>query len=176
MVTAADVTGLSVAAPGLLGKLMAVVRPEFRADIVVPDRGSLVFDASACRVPGCVRQPRTRGLCKGHYYGWKEGGRPDIDTFAATASPLGLGRKELTICVVPGCRFGGARRGLCVQHQGIWERSGLPDRGAWLASVAPNTIPITRSARCRTARCGRRGLFGGFCQRPPEHVRCCAAT
>ncbi len=135
MVTAAERT--PAAAPGLLSKLMATVRPEFRVDILVPERGALVFDAAPCRVPGCVRQPRTSGLCKGHYYQWTDAGRPDIEAFAAMASPEGLGRKELTVCVVPGCRYGGTRRGLCVRHHGFWERVGQPDRAAWLAGLAP---------------------------------------
>ena len=105
--TAAEIE--ATATPGLLGKLMAAVRPEFRAGILVPERGALVFDVAPCRVPGCVRQPRTRGLCKGHYNSWVAQGRPDLDGFAATASPEGLGRKELTVCVVTGCRFGGVR-------------------------------------------------------------------
>lgn len=126
-----------VPGPGLLAKLMAAVRPEFRVDILVPERGALVFDTAPCRVPGCVRQPRTRGLCKGHYYRWQQDGRPDVEAFAATASPEGLGRKDLTVCVAPGCRYGGARRGLCVRHQGFWERAGRPDRVAWLTGLAP---------------------------------------
>ncbi len=137
MVTAPDQAVTLPSAPGLLGKLMAAVRPEFRVDIFVPQRGALVFGTAPCRVPGCVRQPRTRGLCKGHYYKWKDAGRPDLDAFASTASPEGLGRKELTVCVVPGCRYGGARRGLCVRHHGFWERAGQPDRAAWLAGLAP---------------------------------------
>ncbi len=141
MVSAADTAPAPVSAPGLLGKLMASVRPEFRVDILVPGRGALVFDTAPCRVPGCVRQPRTRGLCKGHYYKWKDQGRPDIEVFAATASPEGLGRKELTVCVVPGCRYGGARRGLCIRHHGFWERAGEPDRAGWLAGLAPVNEP-----------------------------------
>ena len=134
--------GREAAAPaaerlGLLGKLMTAVRPEFRADIYVPERGALVFGTAPCRVAGCVRQPRSRGLCKGHYYKWKDEGRPDIEAFAAMASPEGLGRRELTACVVPGCRFGGTRRGLCVRHQGFWERAGKPDRAAWLVDLTP---------------------------------------
>jgi integrase len=125
----------------LLGKLMAAVRPEFRVDIYVPERGALVFGTAPCRVPGCVRQPRTRGLCKGHYYKWKDEGRPDIEVFAATVSPEGLGRRELTVCLVPGCRYGGTRRGLCIRHCGFWERAGKPDRAAWLAGLAPVQDP-----------------------------------
>ncbi|MYS80031.1 tyrosine-type recombinase/integrase [Embleya scabrispora] len=122
-------------ASGLLGKLMAAVRPEFRVDIFVPERGALMFDSAPCRVPGCVRQPRTRGLCKGHYYQWQDEGGPDIEGFAAAASPEGLGRRELTVCVAPGCRYGGTRRGLCVRHHGFWERAGKPNRTAWLAGL-----------------------------------------
>ncbi|WP_199746811.1 hypothetical protein [Amycolatopsis sp. WAC 01416] len=59
MVTAAEPAHTPVSAPGLLAKLMAAVRPEFRVDILVPERGALVFDTEPCRVPGCVRQPRT---------------------------------------------------------------------------------------------------------------------
>ena len=110
-------------------------------DILVPERGALVFDTAPCKVAGCVRQPRTRGLCKGHYNAWQQDGRPDIDVFVSAASPEGLGRKELTVCAVQGCRYGGARRGLCVRHQGVWERSGNPDRDAWLAALAPVDDP-----------------------------------
>src|SRR6478672_1438723 len=79
VVTAAVPPLPSAAAPGLLRKLIAVTRPEFRVDILVPERGALVFDTAPCRVPGCLRQPRTRGLCKGHYVGWQQEGRPDIE-------------------------------------------------------------------------------------------------
>jgi len=84
-------------------KLMAEVRPEFRAEILAPDRGTLVFDAAPRQVAECVRQPRTRGLCKGHHNARAAEGRPDLDGFTASASPEGVGRKELTVCVVEGC-------------------------------------------------------------------------
>jgi len=139
--TALEPVSATAGRPGLLGKLMTVVRPEFRVDIYVPERGALVFESAPCLVPGCVRQPRTRGLCKGHYYQWKDEGRPDIGTFAAAASPEGLGRRELSACLVAGCRYGGSRRGLCTRHQGFWERAGKPDRAAWLAGLTPADDP-----------------------------------
>ena len=137
----AVVTGRPAASPapdgsGLLARLMAVVRPEFRIDILVPEPGALIFNAGPCRVAGCLRMPWTRKLCRGHYYRWKQDGCPDMEVFAASACPDLLGRKELTECVVAGCRFGGARRGLCVRHHGFWERAGKPGRPAWLASLA----------------------------------------
>ena len=82
--TAAERT--PAAAPGRPSNRPRSAR-SFGVDIRVPQRGALVFDAAPCRVPGCVRQPRTSGLCKGHYYQWTDAGRPDIEAFAATASP-----------------------------------------------------------------------------------------
>ena len=120
---------------GLLARLMAVVRPEFRVDILVPEPGALIFNAGPCWVAGCLRMPWTRKLCRGHYYRWKQDGCPDMEVFAASTCPDLPGRKELTGCVVAGCRFGGARRGLCIRHHGFWERAGKPDRPAWLASL-----------------------------------------
>lgn len=88
---------------------------------------------SASRAPeGSAKAITTSGRTRG---------APDIDVFAATASPEGLGRKDLTVCVVEGCRHGGARRGLCVRHHGFWERAGKPDRAAWLAGLAPVKDP-----------------------------------
>ena len=135
MVTGRPAPGPAPDGSGLLARLMAVVRPEFRVDILVPGPGALIFNAVPCRVAGCLRMPWTRKLCRGHYYRWKQDGCPDMEVFAASACPDLLGRKELTECVVAGCRFGGARRGLCVRHHGFWERAGKPDRPAWLASL-----------------------------------------
>lgn len=59
------------AGAGLVSKLMADVRPEFRVDVCIPEPGELIFGLGACRVPGCPRQPRTRQLCRGHYYHWQ---------------------------------------------------------------------------------------------------------
>lgn len=53
--------------PGLLGKLMAVVRPEFRAEVVQLDPADPVFGGPLCQVPDCRRPARSRGLCLGHH-------------------------------------------------------------------------------------------------------------
>lgn len=78
----------------LLGKLMAAVRPEFRVDVFIPAPGELIFGLGVCRVPGCPRQPRTRQLCRGHYYRWQRRGRPDIEAFIADPGPGPVGRTE----------------------------------------------------------------------------------
>lgn len=104
---------------GLLGKLMATVRPEFRVNVFIPAPGELIFDLGSCRVPGCPRQPRTRQLCRGHYYRWQRRGKPDVEAFVADPGPDPIGRSELTACAVAGCRFGAARQGLCVRHHGF---------------------------------------------------------
>jgi hypothetical protein len=48
---------------GLLEKLMAAVRPEFRAGILVFDPADPVFGGDACRVPQCGRTARAVGMC-----------------------------------------------------------------------------------------------------------------
>ncbi|MEU9014742.1 tyrosine-type recombinase/integrase [Streptomyces sp. NPDC048479] len=127
----------AVPAPGsgLLGKLMAAVRPEFRVDVFIPAPGELIFGLGSCRVPGCPRQPRTRRLCRGHYYRWQRRGGPDMEAFIADPGPGPVGRTELTACAVTGCRYGAARQGLCVSHHGFWERAGMPGRKKWTAGL-----------------------------------------
>ena len=157
MVTGRPAPGPAPGGSGLLARLMAVVRPEFRVDILVPEPGALIFNTEPCRVPGCERMPWTRKLCRGHYYRWKQDGRPDMEAFVASAVPDLLGRKELTECVVTGCRFGGARRGLCVSHHGFWERAGNQTvRPGWLP-CPPSATRVARSVCCRSAPCGGRG-------------------
>ena len=72
---------------GLLGKLMAAVRPEFRADELAFDPADPVFGGAICRVAGCPRTARGgRGLCSGHHDRWTAEGRPGMDAFVAVTS------------------------------------------------------------------------------------------
>jgi integrase len=74
-------------ARGLLQKLFAAVRPEFRGDELVFDPRDPVFGGPPCRVPDCVRPDRGRGLCNAHHMRWRKAGEPDLDHFAATTDP-----------------------------------------------------------------------------------------
>ena len=98
-------TGPAMARPaGLLAKLMAVVRPEFRSDVLVFDPRDPVFGGPACAVPGCVRAARGQGLCPGHHQRWwRTEGRPDLARFIAATDPQVAGRfgKSAASGVVP---------------------------------------------------------------------------
>ncbi|WP_219419488.1 hypothetical protein [Pseudonocardia nigra] len=72
----------------VLEKLIGVVRPEFRADVLVFDPRDPVFGGPACAVAGCVRTARGRGLCGAHQLRWRNQGKPDLDQFTATTSPV----------------------------------------------------------------------------------------
>ncbi|MDX6296139.1 MAG: hypothetical protein QOH50_5538 [Kribbellaceae bacterium] len=48
---------------GVLEKLVATVRPEFRADVLVFDPRDPVFGGACCVVSGCARTARAHGLC-----------------------------------------------------------------------------------------------------------------
>lgn len=72
----------------LLHRLLAVVRPEFRDEVIHIDVDNPVFARGRCRVAGCDRGAWARLLCNSHYTRWRLHGRPDIDAFAASAGPV----------------------------------------------------------------------------------------
>ena len=127
--------------PGLLGKLMAAVRPQFRADELVFDPADPVFGGGTCRVEGCGRTARGHGLCQAHRNRWAKQGRPDLQTFIATTDRRWRKHAPLMCCNASGCGRGVARQGLCTRHAAAWERDGQPPRQQWLASIPGTTTP-----------------------------------
>ena len=127
---------------GLLEKLMAAVRPEFRAGVVVFDPADPVFGGDACRVPQCGRTARTVGMCYGHHQRWVHAGRPGPGAFAVSedAAVPWFGHAPLAGCKVPGCGFGSDRQRLCSRHLRAWQRSGEPDGDGWIAGL-PAAVP-----------------------------------
>jgi integrase len=126
---------------GLLEQLLAAVRPEFRADVLVFDPRDPVFGGPPCRVPDCGRAARLRGMCQGHHERWIDAGRPGLAEFAANADSRWRGRAPLLSCRVAGCLHGRAGHGLCRQHLQNWDRAGRPEPGPWLAGQAPAPPP-----------------------------------
>jgi len=140
---------------GLLEKLMAAVRPEFRAGILVFDPTGPVFGGDACRVPQCDRTAWAIGMCHGHHQRWTHAGRPDPGAFAVSEDAAGpwFGHAPLAGCKVPGCGFGTARRRLCPRHLRAWQRAGEPgDDGEWLAGLPP-AVPDAGQGTCRISYC-----------------------
>jgi len=122
---------------GLLGKLMAEVRNEFRSDVLEFGPEDPVFGGAACRVEGCERTARGRGLCEGHRQRWHEEGRPSLERFAVSTDPRWRRRQPNQRCRVPGCGYGSARGGMCGLHAQRWERAGRPCLAGWLAEPQP---------------------------------------
>lgn len=121
--------------PGLLEKLMAMVRSEFRVDLYVPDPDHRVLGRGACLVSGCDRSPTGNRLCSSHQKRWLEGGRPELAEFLTDPGPVLNGRRDLTGCTVPGCRYGSSGRGLCMRHRSAWTTSGHGDPATWAATA-----------------------------------------
>jgi integrase len=127
---------------GLLEKLMAAVRPEFRADELAFDPADPVFGGAACRVAGCPRTARGgRGLCSGHHDRWTAEGKPDMDAFVAVTSSRWRRQSPLTCCRAPGCRRGVRFQELCTRHSAAWMRAGRPDADEWLAGIPETAVP-----------------------------------
>jgi integrase len=147
-------TGQSQVPPGLLEKLMAAVRPEFRAGDLVFDPRDPVFGGPACAVASCDRPRRKRGLCLGHRQRWLAAGKPGLAEFTATATADWHGHRPLAACVIAGCNYGLQAHGMCRRHTRQWDYAGRPDPAAWQASSAPLPPPVSPPTACRIGYCG----------------------
>jgi integrase len=139
---------------GLREKLMAAVRPEFRARDLVFDPRDPVFGGPPCAVSGCGRPHRVQGLCTAHWQRWREAGRvPALDEFTATADPILHGHLPLNACVITGCNYGQRVRGLCQRHHRQWCSAGRPDLPGWRAPGAPPPPRAEPPRACRIGYC-----------------------
>jgi integrase len=138
---------------GLLAKLMAAVRPQFRAEDLVFDPSDPVFGAPACAVPGCVRPERQRGMCQGHRQRWVACGKPDLVGFVAATTPDWHGHRALGSCMIAGCHYGLCRKSMCSRHAQQWNRAGRPELPGWLTSPAPCLAPVSPPPQCRVGYC-----------------------
>lgn len=136
---------------GLLEKLMAAVRPEFRVDVYLPANNDPVLGLRPCRVDNCDRSTGEHGLCSSHARRWRRDGCPEFTRFLAEPGPLLHGRSEPSSCTVRGCRYGTSGFGLCMRHRSKWTTAGQPDPADWAAN-AP-TVDATDRAACRLPFC-----------------------
>ncbi|WP_228721193.1 hypothetical protein [Arthrobacter sp. 260] len=120
----------------MLEKLMAVVRPEFRVDIYLPDPDDPVLGRKSCLVPECDRCQVENGLCSAHGWRRRQRGRSEMEVFLADPGPELNGRRDLSTCSVTGCRYGSSGSGLCQRHRSVWTRAGQPDLGQWAAGAS----------------------------------------
>jgi len=139
--------GPASAGGGLLGQLLAAVRPEFRVEVYLPAPDDPVLGRPGCAVPGCDRSGWEYRLCGGHSNRWRARGRPELAGFLADPGPPLSGRIGLTHCTVLGCRFGSSGFGLCMRHRSAWTRSGHPDPAAWAAGNP--AVSAVERAECR---------------------------
>lgn len=128
---------------GLLEKLLAAVRAEFRTEIYHPDPDHPVFISPQCAVTSCDRVTWQQDLCNGHVIRWRHRGRPPMENFLADPGRPVRGRGELAACSAYGCRFGVNGRELCMRQYDRWVRAGRPGPDAWEppALVVPDPVP-----------------------------------
>ncbi|MGH9284589.1 MAG: tyrosine-type recombinase/integrase, partial [Acidimicrobiales bacterium] len=72
----------------LFERLAAVVRTEFAVDVYVPDPDDPVLGRGRCAVASCGRLSWGRGLCGSHYDRWHRAGKPDLEAWVGSATPL----------------------------------------------------------------------------------------
>jgi integrase len=139
-------------AHGLLEKLLAVVRPEFRQDVLAFGPGDPVFGGPPCKVAGCGRSGRIGGLCFGHDRRWRSQGKPDRGEFTAATAPRLKGHQMLESCRASGCLYGRKERGLCIMHHRAWRQAGRPGLDSWVAGL-PAAAPGAPAPACRISYC-----------------------
>ena len=148
----------------LLEKLMAAVRPEFRARSTSPLPDDPVFVAGPVR--GRRLRPARRrpsaGSATRHAIRWRQRGRPPMEEFLADPGPTGPGPQRLwPPCIVDGCRYGrGGGNGLCSKHRDRWDRAGEPDL-ADLGRAGPGPCADPAAAECRLPFCDAMGREPG---------------
>ena len=137
---------------GLLEKLLAAIRPEFRQDVLAFGPADPVLGGTPCKVAGCARTGRVRGLCFGHDHRWRRQGKPDPAGFIATTDPRLKGHQKLASCRASGCLYGRKERGLCTGHLYAWQRAGRPELDSWLAAL-PAAAPEDPPPACLISYC-----------------------
>lgn len=137
---------------GLLEKLVAAVRPEFRVDVLIIDPGDPVFGGRPCGVEGCGRAARLHGLCEGHYQRWHDQGRPAAGEFTTATSARMRGNAPMQPCLAGGCGYGRNSTGLCVAHIRAWRSSGQPELRRWLDALPWAEITAPHGL-CRVPSC-----------------------
>jgi hypothetical protein len=111
-----------------------------------------VFGGGACRVRGCTRAARSKGMCPGHHLRWVDEGHPDPQVFAATTDHRWRRQRPNAQCQVAGCGYGAARGGMCQLHGQRWDRAGRPDLHGWLADPPTIKTPAP-GVVCAVAHC-----------------------
>jgi integrase len=149
---------------GPYGRLDALVRPEFRVDVLVPAAGDPILGTPACEITGCVHSSRYGGLCLAHLRRWKLDGRPDRREWAAAADPAVMGHRPLQPCRVTGCGYGQHRYQLCYKHSRAWDKAGQSSVEQWTPTLASTTTVCALPGCSLWAE-----LDGGWCR--SHHVR-----
>ena len=132
--------------------LLGAVRPEFRADVYVPDPTDPVLFGARCQVVGCAARghhsasvglPRGEYLCEPHGAMWRRDGGRDVGRWLrGSARPLRT-QRDSRPCEVEACARSVDQNGFCGLHQRRWRKLGRPDRREFSRTEAP--APATES-------------------------------
>ena len=77
---------------GLLERLVAAVRPEFRDEMLAPGPGDPVLGWRICSAAECDRAVFSGTMCAAHNRRWRRLGRPDVAEFLANPGPAPRGQ------------------------------------------------------------------------------------
>jgi hypothetical protein len=114
---------IPVSEPAHCRRLVQLVRPEFRAFVLVPRPGDPVFSTPLCTAAECPRSSYQQGLCLTHWKRWDRAGRPGFSRWLASAGPAtGCSRASMKWQELG---YGGGGEGcLCGRYAGAFAAAG----------------------------------------------------
>lgn len=84
-----------------------------------------------CRVDGCAKESRGRGLCSMHWTRWRKHGDPNI------VKRSGVDYQAPRTCSVDGCAVRAHSHGFCPKHLRRWQKHGDPQHIAPITGRPP---------------------------------------
>jgi len=139
----AAATGPQAWLEGLAGAL----RPEFRADVYVPERGEPILFGHVCAVAACLRRGNSRPqrscddyLCMTHGEDWIRDGRRPLHEWLAGGVALRTAGSAVEPCAVAGCERSRCYAQWCQCHRQWWIGAGRPAVDEFARSAAPAPV------------------------------------
>ena len=164
---------------GLLEKLLAAVRPEFRVEVYVPDpRRPGLRPRPSARCAGCDRRARAGALQRPRTAGGAVG-PPDAGGVPRRSRAAGAGpRTRWTGAPLHGCRYGTSGLGLCSRHRDRLDlRRAGPTSAAWTRRRRPRLgIQPRRVPAAVLHAVGRERQRRSFCKSHDDPVATAAAA
>jgi integrase len=142
---------LQLGGVSLVERLASELRPEFAEDLIFVEASDAVMGGPSCRAACCERTGVVAGMCTAHHQSWLGAGRPELESWAASALPSSRWLGQRFKCQALSCHRGRYQAALCHGHYLRWQRAEFPDLAPWAA--CHSGPPFSRETPCALTSC-----------------------